>query len=146
MFGGYQLPASFILFLSVHAVVLIRKTSAHQSVAWPVLLITLLFSATRADIGLLFTICSFGVAGFSRLTQSALIAIPLILQLLLSNHMFTEAEYYSQFVMLGDNLTLSYLGSSPITYAWVALLIRYWQSFKSFVSYRARENKSSVSQ
>ena len=58
--------------------------------------------------------------------------------------MFTEAEYYSQFVMLRDNLTLRYLGSSPITYAWVALFIRYWPPFKSFVSYGARENKSSV--
>ena len=103
---------------------LIKKTSAHQSVAWPVLLITLVLSATRADIGLLFAICNFGVAGFSRLTQSALIAIPLIVQLLLSNLMFTEAECYSQFVMLRDNLTLRYLGSSPITYAWVALFIR----------------------
>jgi len=93
-------------------------------VAWPVLLITLVLSATRGDIGLLFAICNFGVAGFSRLTQSALIAIPLIVQLLLSNLMFTEAECYSQFVMLRDNLTLRYLGSSPITYAWVALFIR----------------------
>ena len=112
--------------------------------AWPVLLVTLLLSAARADIGLLFAIWSFGVAGFSRLTRSALIAIPLIVQLLLSNLMFTEAEYYSQFVMLRDNLTLRYLGSSPITYALVALLIRYWQPFKSFVSYGARENKSRV--
>ena len=58
--------------------------------------------------------------------------------------MFTEAECYSQFVMLRDNLTLRYLGSSPITYAWVALFIRYWPPFKSFVSYGARENKSPV--
>ena len=144
MFGGYRPTASFILFLSVHAVVLIRKTSAHQSGAWPLLLITLLLSVTRADIALLFAICSFGVAGLGRPTQTALIAIPLIAQLLLSNLMFTEAEYYSQIFMLRDNLTLRYLGSSPITFAWVALLIRYWQPFKSFVSYGARESKSSV--
>ena len=143
MFGGYRPTASSILFLSVHAVVLIRKTSAHQSGAWPILLITLLLSAPRADVALLFAICSFGVAGLSRPTQSALIAIPLTVQLLLSNLMFTEAEYYSQFFMLRDNLTLRYLGSSPITYAWVALLIRYWQPVKSFVSYGASD-KSSV--
>jgi len=77
-------------------------------------------------------------------TQSALIAIPLTVQLLLGNLMFSEAESYSHFFMLRDSLTLRYVGSFPITYAWAALLVGYWQSFKSFVSYGARENKSSV--
>ena len=62
-------------------------------------------SATRADIALLFAIRSVGAAGLGLRAQSALIAIPLIAQLLLSNLVFSEAEYYSQLFMLKDNLS-----------------------------------------
>ena len=101
-------------------------------------------SATRADIALLFVICSVGAAGLGLRAQSALIAIPLIVQLLLSNLVFSEAEYYSQLFMLKDNLSLRYLASSPITFALIALLIRYCEAIKGLVSYGAKANKSVV--
>ena len=144
MFGGYRPTASFILFLPVHTVTQIRKTGDYQSRAWPLALLTLLMSATRADIALLFAICSVGAAGLGLRTQSALIAIPLIVQLLLSNLVFSQAEYYSQLFMLKDNLSLRYLASSPITFALIALLIRYCEAIKGLVSYGAKANKSVV--
>lgn len=63
-------------------------------------------------------------------------------QLLLSNLVFSEAECYSQLIQRKDILSLSYLASSPITFAWIALLIKYLEAFKDLVSYGAKENKS----
>ena len=77
--------------------------------------------------------------------QSALIAIPLFVQLLLSNLVFSQAEYYSQlFIYAQRQLSLRYLASSPITFALIALLIRYCEAIKGLVSYGAKANKSVV--
>ena len=65
-------------------------------------------------------------------------------QLLLSNLVFSQAEYYSQLFMLKNNLSLRYLASSPITFALIALLIRYCEAIKGLVSYGAKANKSVV--
>lgn len=141
-FDGYRPTASFILFLSIHTVVLMRTANAGDTMAWfSFAFMILLMSFTRADIAFLFAISALGLANASMVVKGGLAIVPLAIQLLLSKVIFSDAEYFSKVVMISDNLSLRFLTSSPLTYFLIALSILHWSSIFHFVKQMAKSDK-----
>jgi hypothetical protein len=139
MFDGYRPTASFILFLSIHIVVFMRNANAGNKKAWfPFTLLIVLMSFTRADVAILFAVSALGLANASMLLKICVAIVPLAVQVLLSTVIFSDAEYFSQLVMISDNLSLRFLASSPLTYFLIALLVGYWPSIINFIKQVAK--------
>jgi len=134
MFDSYRPTASFVLFLAIQIVVFMHNANAGRKNAWPVLTgLIVLMSFTRADVAFLFAVSALGLGNASTVVKAAIAVIPLVVQLLLGKVIFAEAEYFSQLIMLSDNLSLRFLMSSPLTYLLLGLLMFYWNSVFSFV-------------
>ena len=143
MFDGYRPITSFILFLSIHTVVLMRRIHSGEGIAWKGLsLMIVIFSFTRSDVAFLFAVSSLGLNNGKLLLKLALAVIPLAAQFLLSNVIFPDAQYFSPVVMIVDNLSLKFLIGSPLTYLFSGLLILFRVQVtnflrSAFISHRA---------
>ncbi|MFP6827418.1 MAG: hypothetical protein VB977_15085, partial [Pseudohongiellaceae bacterium] len=104
----------------------------------PFALLIFLMSFTRADVAILFAVSALGLANASMLLKICVAIVPLVVQVLLSTMIFSDAEYFSQLVMISDNLSLRFLASSPLTYFLIALLVGYWPSIINFIKQAAK--------
>ena len=142
MVGGYRPITSFILFLSIQLVVSMRNADSGQRNAWLVFAILIaVMSFTRADVAFLIAVAAFGLQGASYWSKGCIAAIPLVAQFLLSTVIFPEAEYYSQLIMIADNLSLIFLLVSPLTYLFIGLLLFYWDAVLAFFKFSAQNNR-----
>lgn len=140
MFDGVRSIAAFIFLFSCILINFSKPNlSVLQKIAFYFVLIA--FSFTRADIALLVgLICSIYM--MQSIAEKLLTAaIPLGVQAFLNFIMFPEAEYYSNLVMISDNISLSYLANNPTTYLLAGLTVFYWAHVKSFIAYLARDEK-----
>tara|TARA_B110000444_G_C18572254_1_gene469934 strand:- start:232 stop:606 length:375 start_codon:yes stop_codon:yes gene_type:complete len=69
------------------------------------------------------------------------VGIPIIVQLLLSNTIYPGAKYYSELIMVTDNLSLLYFINNPTTYLLAALAIFYWERIRELVTHLHAENR-----
>lgn len=142
MFDGYRPTASFILFLSIQLVALMRNADAGKSNAWWYFAgMIVVMSFTRADVAFLLAVSALGLANASMPAKAAIAAIPLVVQFLLSTVIFAEAEYFSRLIMLADNLSLRFLMTSPLTYLVFGLLLFYWTAVAAFVRRAAKTHR-----
>ena len=103
--------------------------------AWGAVVIALSFS--RAEVALIYAL--FGT--FHQLPSYGLwIPIPIATQLLLKWVIFPRAGYYTDVVMLKDNLSLFYLLRNPATFLLIAALIAFWRPISEFVKATFRKN------
>ena len=142
MFDGYRPTAAFILFLSIYLVVLMQKIGAGENRAWlSFAVLILVMSFTRADVAFLFAVAAMGQANASIAIKAGIAIIPLAIQFLLSAVIFSEAEYFSQLIMITDNLSLRFLMSAPLTYLLIGLLVMHWSEVIGFVRQAAQSHK-----
>lgn len=89
------------------------------------LLGTLAIAFSRADIALAFA-AYFALYKVRSLPIRLLLpGLPVFIQLVLQTWVFPDAQYYTQTIMLWDNLSAYYIIRHPATYLIIALLILY---------------------
>lgn len=131
MFDGYRPIASFILTLGCLSMLLMTQApAAWRKPAFVVLLIA--FAFTRADVALLFAVVSFSWLGWRYWQWAPVLALPVIIQLLLSRVLFPDAVYFSPLVMLADNLSGRFLAASPLSYLLLGTLVICWRPLTGF--------------
>lgn len=142
MFDGYRPISSFILYLSVHTVVLMRsiQSDSQRSRVRLVLMIGIL-SFTRADVAFLFALSSFGLQRGYFLVTLITACVPLVAQILLSKVFFPDAEYFSPVLMVSDNLSLRFMIGSPLTYFFSGLLILFRVQVTLFIKESFKNNR-----
>lgn len=96
-----------------------------------------LLSFSRADIALIYAL----YATFYRNGSYAIwIPLPIVVQLLLQNVFFPEAQYYTKTIMLLDNLKLHYIIQHPATYLIMATALAFWRPIVGFVRVTIQKN------
>jgi hypothetical protein len=133
MFDGVRSIAAFILFQSSMMLTLFHCgwNGLTRKLGFVVALV--LFSLTRADIALLVGLVCAICMGLRVWEIVLLVSIPVITQLILSNVVFPEAEYYSALIMLAENLTFNYLLNNPLSYLLAGLLLLRTEAIKEFL-------------
>lgn len=125
-FDGYRPISAFILLISVVNIraIMAARLQDNNSTIW-VLLVVLTLSFTRADVALLYAAVFVGATTATRSIKVVMLTIPLLAQLLLTQVLFPDSEYFSATVMLVENLRGVFLLGSPLTYLVLALLLYY---------------------
>ncbi|MEM6272901.1 MAG: hypothetical protein AAF998_26030 [Bacteroidota bacterium] len=92
-----------------------------------------LLTFCRADIALVYGLMF--AAGYTRSwpVRTLLVLLPIAGQFALQSYIFPEAAYYSQKLMLGDNLRFYYLLRHPATYLILAVGLIWWGAIRSFL-------------
>lgn len=98
------------------------------------LLSILILSFSRADIALIFAIYLAFYELKSWPLRGLLILSPIAVQALLQFALFPDAQYYSETIMLMDNLSGYYFFRNPATYLIFAALIALWKPISTFFS------------
>ena len=141
MFDGVRSTASFILLLSSATVFLFNHATPSVSMKVGFYSTLILFSFTRADIALLIGLVCSVYMSFVLWEKFIVVGIPIIVQLLLSNTIYPGAKYYSELIMVTDNLSLLYFINNPTTYLLAALAIFYWERIRELVTHLHAENR-----
>ena len=141
MFDGVRSIAAFILLMSSIFIFFFSHPSPRVRVKLGFYAMLVLFSFTRADIALLVgLVCSvYMLLGIWE--KCITVAIPLICQLLLSTKIFPNAQYYSDLIMVSDNISLVHFFNNPMTYLLSGCAIYYWSSIREFMIHLYQEQK-----
>ncbi len=108
-------------------------TDLNLAQAFAITLLLTALSFARADIALIFAL--WFIVYQSRKTVATLlwVFIPPLVQFILQEVIYPDAEYYSQKVMLLDNLSGYYLLRHPATYLIIASGIAFWRPIRAFL-------------
>lgn len=106
------------------------QASILQSIGITVLLAAISFS--RADIGMVFALWFVIYQSQNWAFILLWVMIPPLAQFTLQEIIYPDAEYYSDKVMLLDNLKGYYLLRHPATYLIVALGLAFWRPIRDF--------------
>lgn len=124
--------AKFILMFSCGILFFASpNSSAKYKVRFSITLLA--FSFTRADMALLLSlVCAIYMMQF--IAEKVLTAaIPIAVQILLVAVIYPDAEYYSDLLMVVDNISLIYFINNPTTYLLVGVVIIYWSETRDFL-------------
>lgn len=142
MFDGYRPISSFILFLSVCTVALMQNALQGNRYAYiGFICLIVLLSFSRADVAFVFALASIGCIRNGLAGKLSILAIPVAVQLLLSNVIFSDAEYFSNVVMLWINLSGEFLIRSPLLYLSLGLVIVYRKQLLAVLMYGFHHRK-----
>lgn len=142
MFDGYRPTSSFVLLLAISAIASMMAARAGRRFGYPgFICIIVLLSFSRADIALLYSVVGAGCLRNSILEKLLIVAIPLAAQLLLSEIIFPDAEYFTAVVMLATNLSGDFLVRSPVLYLVFGALLVYWPIMKQIVVHTFQHQK-----
>lgn len=108
----------------------LRKDPATRALLLFIGIIALSFS--RADIALVYALFVAIYVFRSWWLRVPLVLIPAGVQALLQFVLFPDARYYSDTIMLKDNLSLFYLLRNPATYLILALVMLYLTDLRDF--------------
>ena len=141
MFDGVRSIAAFILLMSSISIFFFSHSSPLVRVKLGFYAMLVLFSFTRADIALLVgLVCSvYMLLGIWE--KCITVAIPLTCQLLLSTKIFPNAQYYSDLIMVSDNISLVHFLNNPMIYLLSGCAIYYWSSIREFMIHLYQEQK-----
>lgn len=125
-FDGYRPISAFILLISIVSIraIMVARIQGGANTIW-VLLAVLTLSFTRADVALLYSAVFVGATTAKWSIKAVVLATPLLAQLLLTQVLFPNAEYFSAVVMLAENLRGGMLLGSPLSYLVLAMLLLY---------------------
>jgi len=141
MFDGVRSIAAFILLVSSITVFLFGRPNPQVKIKLGFYAMLILFSFTRADMALLVGLVCSVYMSLAIWEKFITAAIPLIIQLLLDTTIFPEALYYSDLIMLSDNISLIHFVSNPTTYLLLGCSIFYWESIREFIAYLFNDQK-----
>ena len=133
MFDGIRATASFILLLSASMLLLCNYPAIVKTKVLFFFLL-LAFSFTRADVALLVGLIASIYLRFSIVEKIIVALIPLIIQYLLITFIFVDAEYFSELIMIGDNISLVYFAGNPMSYLLIGLVIFFWEKTRGLIS------------
>ncbi len=140
MFDGYRPDSSFMLFMSTLTFHCLRKAGEGGPRNTLLFVLTLLLlSFSRADVALLYAVAGLGIlAGQSVLLRVTCLALPVLVQLLLSRVIFPEAVYFSDVVMLQENFTRGLLLLSPLSCLVLAVMLAWFAPIRDALAQAAR--------
>lgn len=136
-YTGWRPDTMGLLVLAQGAALGLRdiRDSSLRYVFWGFMVTALSFS--RADIALIFAL--FGTF-YRKMSYAAWIPVPILVQLLLKWVIFPDAAYYTDVLMLRDNLRLYYLFRNPATFLIAGALVAFWRPISSFLRDTFRKN------
>jgi hypothetical protein len=136
-YTGWRPDTMGLLVLCMVAALLLRdlRDASLRMLLYGVSIVLISFS--RTDIALIYAL--FGTF-YRKRSYALFIPIPIIVQIMLQEWIFPNAQYYSKVFMLRDNLSLYYLSRHPGTYLLAATILVFWKPIFAFVKGTFRKN------
>tara|TARA_B100001778_G_scaffold283687_1_gene249786 strand:- start:62 stop:1003 length:942 start_codon:yes stop_codon:yes gene_type:complete len=133
MFDGVRSIASFIFFMSCFLLFISKSSflAGRRELFYSTLVA---FSFTRADVAILVGLVAAHHMHYRIPEKLVVAAVPILAQILLMQYIFPSAEYFSEVVMLKDNISAIYIAGNPVTYLILGAMIVYWRKFSDFLA------------